>query len=383
MAEKRNGTNRVELLAAGDVSTGHEPPESAFFKVADRLRQADIRFCQVERVYSERGSFQTHSDGIHARHNPKLAEAFKSVPFDVVSIASNHTGDWGPQAVEDTRETFEKLGIAPIGAGRNITEARSEAVIERNGLRVAFLGYVSVILPHYWATDQRAGAAPMRAHTFYEPYEYQPGAPPRIVTIPHQKDLDSLVADVRRAKSAADVVVLSFHWGVHYIPKPADYQLTVAHAAIDAGAAAIIGHHPHQPQGIEVYKGAPIYYSLGNFAMNRKNRAKIGPWCVPNGEYTHKEVYDAEMDPGHYYEHRRHYYEGGMACLELDKAGVARATWLPTMMDGQNGQPSIVETADPQFETSRRYLEWASRMIPGGVNEVPAKDGRYVLYERG
>src|SRR3972149_4477157 len=109
----------VKLAAGGDVSTGHQPPESAFTNVNEALRSADIRFAQVERLYSERGTYQTPSDGAHSRHHPSLATAFKSVPFDVLSIGSNHTGDWGPDAVEDTVETFRRLGIPTIGDGRN------------------------------------------------------------------------------------------------------------------------------------------------------------------------------------------------------------------------------------------------------------------------
>src|SRR4029077_14877454 len=160
--------------------------------------------------------------------------AFQSVPFDVLSIASNTSGSWGPEAVEDTAETFRLLGIPTVGAGRNIAEARKPAIITRKGLRIAFLGYVSVIPPQSWATETRAGSAPMRAHTFYEPYEFQPGAPARVVTIPHPADLECLLRDVGRAKQNADLVFVSLHWGVHYVSRPCDYQSAVAHAAIDA-----------------------------------------------------------------------------------------------------------------------------------------------------
>ena len=142
----------IKLAAGGDVSTGHQPPESAFTKVKEALRTADLRFAQVERLYSERGSFQTASDGAHSRHHPSLAVAFKSVPFDVLSIGSNHTGDWGPDAVVDTVDVFRRLGIPTIGAGRNIAEARQEVGLEKNGLRGAFLGYVSPLQPPYLAT---------------------------------------------------------------------------------------------------------------------------------------------------------------------------------------------------------------------------------------
>src|SRR5688500_13196713 len=97
---------RVTVAAASDVGTGVEPPETIFDNVLDTLRSADLRFAQVERVYSERGGYQEQAVAPHTRQHPRMAAAFKSVPFDVLSIASNHTGDWGPEAVEDTVQTF-------------------------------------------------------------------------------------------------------------------------------------------------------------------------------------------------------------------------------------------------------------------------------------
>lgn len=380
MAADRNGRS-VTLAAGGDVGTGHNPPESAFAHVLDALRASEIRFAQVERLYSERGTYQWQSlaQKLEIRQPPSTASAFCSAPFDVLSLASNHTGDWGPEAIEDTLDTFRGLRIPTIGAGRNIAEARRPVVIEKNGLRVAFLAYCSVLLPQYWAAEDRPGCAPMRAHTFYEPYEYQPGSPPRIVTVPHEHDLDMLVQDVRRAKQAADVVVVSMHWGLHYLAKPLAYQTTVGRAAIDAGAAVILGHHPHQQQGIEVYKDAVIFYSLGNFAFHRRGG---GPaYCMPNGEYTHKEVYTLNVDPGVSYDYRRHWNESGIAYIELDRDGVKKAAYLPSLLNAA-GQPEIVKPNDPQFESIRRYLEWAASDLPGGVKEIGVEDDRYMLFDR-
>ena len=101
--------------------------------------------------------------------------------------------------------------------------------------------------------------------------------------------------------------------------------------------------------------------------------------CIRDSE----EVYSIEMDPGpeHYYYNRRHYREGGIAFVEMDRAGVKRATWLPIYMD-PHGQPSILQPADPQFESSRRYLEWVSQKLKCGVQKIDTSDGHYVLYER-
>ena len=379
MAKGKNDC--VTLAAGGDVCTGHEPPESAFRHVLGALREADIRFAQAERLYTTRGryQFQSLAEKMEIRKAPATASAFKSVPFDVLSIASNHIGDFGPEAAEDTWQAFQDIGIPTIGGGRNIAEARAPVVLEKNGVRIAFLGYCSVLLPQYWATEDRAGCAPMRASTFYEPYEFQPGSPARIVTVPHEEDLRLLLDDVRKAKQAADVVVLSMHWGLHYIPKPHDYQTIVAHAAIDAGVSLILGHHPHQQQAIEVHKGAVIFYSLGNFAMYRRKGGHA--YCMPNGEYTHGDVYSVEPDPGIHFDYKRHGDESGIAYLELDRNGVRRATYLPVLLN-KLGQPEIVRPADAQFEATREYLGWAARGLPGGVTELAVKDGRYVIYER-
>lgn len=374
------GKGFVQIAAVGDVATGPEPPESIFERVSESLRLADVRFAQVERVYSERGSYQGQGIAPHVRQHPRMAEAFQSVPFDVVGIGSNHTGDWGPEAVEDTVETFRRLGIATIGAGRNISEARKEVIITKEGFRIAFLGYVSVLLPQYWATEERAGATPMRVKTYYEPYEYQPGAPSRIVTIPNRRDLELLQEDVRRAKQAADFVIVSFHWGVHFIPKPlADYQPIVAHAAVDAGATAILGHHQHVLQAVEMYKDAVIFYGLGNFSFYR--RPGSPNYCLPGGECEFKDVYTKEMEPGYTYHWSRYFNEGGIAFFELDRAGVRKVTFLPTVINSR-GQPEIVHPEMGKFVEFQRYLAWVAEGVDGGITDVRVERDRFELFER-
>ncbi|MBI4191498.1 MAG: CapA family protein [Betaproteobacteria bacterium] len=376
---------RVIVAAGGDVSTGFEPPQSGFTHVMEPLRSADVRFAQVERLYSERGSFQETALHSHARQHPRKAADFKSVPFDVLSIGSNHTGDWGPEAVEDTAETFRKLGIPTVGAGRNIAEARKAVVLERKGLRIAFLGYVSVVAPQYWATQTRAGSAPMRARTYYEPYEFQPGAPARVATTPYEEDLELLVRDVRQAKQDADVVFVSMHWGLHWYWRPTDYQPVVAHAAIDAGATAILGHHPHQMQGIELYQGGVIFYSIGNFSFWQIPGGKSGhpsqPRAAPSGEYTFDEIYTLEPDPGFVFHFKRHFNEGGIAFLEVDRQGLARASFLPTLMN-PFGQPEVVRPGEPQFAKSLEYLNWAGKFIAGGATQIKAAGDRYEVFKR-
>src|SRR5262249_19456269 len=97
----------------------------------------------------------------------------------------------------------------------------------------------------------------------------QPGTPARIHTYADRADLAALCADINAAKQRADRVVISMHWGIHFVPAViADYQREVAHAAIDAGADLILGHHAHILKGAEVYRGKTIWYSIGNFAVD-------------------------------------------------------------------------------------------------------------------
>ena len=372
----------LSVAAVGDVTPGFEPLEKGFAYVMEPLRSADVRFAQSEHAYSERGSYQQQAGTArYPQRHPRMAGAFKTVPFDVVSIASNHTGDWGPEGMEDTVDTFRLLGIATVGGGRNIAEARKPAIIARKGLRIAFLGYVSVIPPQYWATETRAGSAPMRAHTFYEPYEFQPGAPARVVTAPHAGDLEQLVRDVKQAKQDADLVFVSLHWGVHNVQRPCDYQPIVAHAALDAGACAILGHHAHLPQGIELYKGGVIFYSIGNFSTYRAARKGGHSYCAPNMEYSQKDVYSVEPDPGYFFDYRRHYNEGGIAFIDVDRDGISRVAYLPTVMN-ESGQPVVVRSDEPQFEKSLTYLNWAGKFIAGGVTQIRAAGDRYEVFAR-
>jgi poly-gamma-glutamate synthesis protein (capsule biosynthesis protein) len=139
-----------------------------------------------------------------------------------------------------------------------------------DGTRVAFLAYSS-ILPHsYWADERRPGCVPMRAHTVYEQIEHdQPGTPARVHTYPHRDDLAAMQADIRAAKQQADLVFVSQHWGIHFVRAViADYEHDVARAAIEAGADAIIGGHPHIIKGCQVIHGKPVFHCLCNFATD-------------------------------------------------------------------------------------------------------------------
>lgn len=346
--------NSVVLLGVGDVGPVHEPMDQYSTLARPVLAAGDIRFGQCERVYSERGALQLHSGGAHSRVKPQLASIFTDCGFDVVSVASNHAMDWGGDALLDTIDLMESKGIKTVGAGRNLEEARRPAIIEKNGVRIAFLAYCSILNEGYAAGPNKVGVAPLRAHTYYQSIDYQAGVPPKVVTVPFEEDLDGMVSDIAAAKSKADAVVVSLHWGVHFVPRLiAQYQPTAAKAAFAAGADLILGHHAHAPKAIGVHGGKTCFYSLSNFIMSSsaKNAAA--------GEAFEKK-YGVKLDPD--YPHLPYGEDGKRSLIAkavITKAGVQKTSFLPVQIDKQL-RPEVLKRGDPRFDDAVRFMNWAS-----------------------
>jgi poly-gamma-glutamate capsule biosynthesis protein CapA/YwtB (metallophosphatase superfamily) len=346
--------NTVTLLGVGDVGPLHEPVAAYSELAKPTLAAADIRFGQVERVYSERGSLQVHSGGAHSRVKPHMASVFTDCGFDVVSLASNHAMDWGEDALLDTVALLRDKGLHVIGAGKNLEESRRPAIVEKNGVKVAFLAYCSILQTGYAAGHGKAGIAPLRAHTYYEPFDYQAGVPPRVVTVPYEEDLAGLIEDVTTAKKAADVVVLSLHWGIHFVPRViADYQVTVANAAFRAGADLILGHHAHTPKAIGVHQGKACFYSLSNFIMSSTAKS-------PEKAAVFEKRYGVTLDPD--YPHLSYGSDAKRSLVAkavIAKDGVKRVSFLPVLID-KKLRPEVLRQGDPRFNEALRFMEWVS-----------------------
>ena len=346
--------NTVVLMGCGDVGPIHEPMDAYSALARPTLASADLRFGQVERVYSERGTLQVHSGGGHSRCKPSLASVLSDCAFDVVSVASNHAMDWGPDALLDTIELLRGKGMQVVGGGRNLEEARAAAIIERNGVKVAFLAFCSILHEGYAAGHAKTGIAPLRAHTYYEPIEYQAGVPPRVITVPFEDDLQGMVAAIGAAKRSADVVVLSMHWGIHFIPRMiADYQTIAAKAAFAAGADLILGHHAHVPKAIGVHAGKVCFYSLSNFIMSSSERS-------PEDGERFERRYGVKLDPNY---PRLPYGADAKRSLiakaVLSRDGVERVAFLPVLIDPQL-RPEVLRQGDVRFDDAVRYMRWAS-----------------------
>lgn len=351
----------IRIMAVGDTGPAQQLDESIFSNVKNVLSSADISFAQVERVFSERGQYQVATLGHHSRVSPKLVSEYQYAGFDVLGLASNHSFDWGEEGFLDTLDCFQNAGFKTIGAGRNIAEARKPVIIEKNGIKVAFLGYCSVLAHQSWALEDRPGCAPLRADTFYTAYEYQPGTPARILTVPDEADVKEMIKDIKAVREQVDYVICSMHFGVHWMPRYiAQYQIDVAHAAIDAGCDIILGHHAHLLKGIEVYKNKPIIYSLANFAMGRSG-SSLGV-LGPEGKYRFEEVYDMHVSPDYTYKHKQYYKHTVIADFKLGNDGTIKLQLIPTYIE-DGPKPTVLQQSDPRFNEVVRLLEWSSEIF--------------------
>jgi hypothetical protein len=237
------------LDAVGDINFGDGPGTMIYrygalypwTSVGSRLRAADIAFGNLECAVSTRGVAQIKKYTFRGRPS-SVAAMRHAAGMDVVNLANNHSGDFGDVALLDTLRTLRANGIAGVGAGHRESSAYRPQIVERLGLRVAFVGF-SAILPF----EFRAG----------------PASPGTAWAFP-----DRVRASVRAAHRQADVVIATFHWGIERQTYETAEQRSLAAIALAAGATAVIGAHPHVLEPIRRPPHRLVAYSLGNFVFS-------------------------------------------------------------------------------------------------------------------
>ena len=207
----------------------------------DLMKSADVAIANFENPAPN--TFRWHTSGVVFSADRRNLEGLVRAGLDYVSIANNHIGDAGRNGVLQTIRNLDRVGLAHSGAGKDLKAARKPAIIETNGVKVAVLGY-DAIARYYHAGKGRTGSAPLT-----------------------RKNVKEDVAAAREA--GADVVIVFPHWGVEYSARPFTGQQRLARQIIDAGADMVIGNHAHWAGAMEVYKGKPIWYALGNFVFDQ------------------------------------------------------------------------------------------------------------------
>ena len=356
-------SNSATILIGGDCGPTHGPKDGYPIEgytelVRPVLSAADMRFVNCMRTYSTRTVPSALAPQVG--QPVEMAQIYSDGRFDAVTMANNHSFDAGPEAMLDTRELFASRGIQVTGAGRDLDQARQPAIVERHGVKVGYLGYTSVATAGTDAGPGKPGVASIRVKTCYETR----GAhqPVRVRTEPDASDLARLLEDIRALRKQVDVVVLAFHSGVIRLPRViSDYQVAVAHAAIDAGADLIVGHAPHIPKAIEVYQGKTIFYSLGVFAMTKGFPAPS--WSEP--AWAHGSVRNhADLDPQYpLMPYGKDCTLSLLAKAVVTRDGVARAAFLPMSFDDRY-RPQVLRNGDPKFAQILAYMEWVSEDMP-------------------
>ena len=262
----------VEIVLVGDAFVGRPDPDTAFDTARHLLADADIAFCNLETVVADPEYLAPDDHDHHPRTDEWKLASYTRAGFNVVNLANNITTWHGLGALYRCIDVLDEAGIVHGGAGRTLAEARRPAIIERNRTRVAFVCRTCVGVPEHAATPERGGVARYHVTTYYEPrlrVHHVPGSPPIIHTVPDRgEDRAALEEDIQAARQEADVVIVSWHWGVSAASggtgELMDYQTEMGRFSIDAGADLVVGHHAHVLQPIEVYRGKPILYGLGN-----------------------------------------------------------------------------------------------------------------------
>lgn len=238
--------------AIGSIMEKRQDWTHPFLLMKDFLSAPDLTVGNLEGPISERGM---KVGSIYSfRADPRSVDGLAYAGFDIVSIANNHMWDYGEEAFLDTLGIVSSRQVAYMGGGKTFEEAHAPVIKDIRGTKIAFLGYTN-LLPSFLG---------------------KPGAAPSVAF----PDKEQMSLDIKNAREQADIVVVSFHAGEEYMPMHNAYQETIAHAAVDAGAHLVIGHHPHVIQDIEIYKGAYIAYSLGNFVFDQNFSPETGRGLV-------------------------------------------------------------------------------------------------------
>lgn len=254
--------SEVTISAVGDVMVGGLLSSNiGKYKnifLTEEVRKslsADVMFCNLEcPLCNLEGTPKRFKTSIHAREETIIY--LKNAGFNIVSLANNHTTDFGWSSLKKTMEILEKNNIYHVGAGKNLDEARKPVILKIKGLKIAFLAYYAEIFCIGSTVEEDVIIATKNSYgvSLYNP--------------------NSITEEIEKLKDSVDYIIISMHWQDEFIHYPTPKVIAEARKIINMGADIIIGHGPHVLQGHEEYHNGLIFYSLSNFLFS--------PWFVTN-----------------------------------------------------------------------------------------------------
>jgi poly-gamma-glutamate synthesis protein (capsule biosynthesis protein) len=213
-----------------------------FNGTADYLAAFDLTVGNLECVVSTLGA-RIPGKQYTFEATPRGFDRLVAAGFDIVSLANNHSGDYGKAAFSDTLAKLPSYNITPLGGGANLAAAHTPVIKTVHSTTIGFLAYCEIQPNSFAATATTPG------HAWLDPNLMQ--------------------ADIKALRPQVDFLIVFTHWGVEYVLAENAHQQAMAHLAVDAGADFVVGAHPHVIQPSETYRGKPIVYSLGNFVFDQ------------------------------------------------------------------------------------------------------------------
>ena len=316
---------KISITAAGDYLQQRRISESykGFKEVSEFIKRADARFFNLETTFPDETCYgHQFYGGAYLRADARILEDARKYGFNMLSFANNHTLDYSYKGLLLTMSAVEKAGFPSAGVGRNLDEAAAPAFLETSNGSVGVIGVVSTMMNVAAIAGRQSRRVPgrpgvngLRVDDYVEvtPEQYEVlenlvseskmnaqadisraegftpplpdgvlalrtlnvrrGEKSRYVTHPNKTDMDRIINSIKSARAQCDYVVVSMHShevGGTSKEIPGDFYTEFAHKCIDAGASAILGHGPHLIRPIEIYKGCPIFYCMGNFLFQEE-----------------------------------------------------------------------------------------------------------------
>jgi len=410
------------LAATGDALVTKRIGESrdpAFHSLVTLLHAADVRFTNLEGTLHEYlGSPQAASGGTYVVGSPRIIDDLKAMGFNLFAAANNHMADWGEAGLLGTMATLDRADAVYAGIGRHLAEARAPGYLDVAAGRVALIAVTSSFPSHAPAGAQRAdcqgrpGVNPLRHETtitvdpdtlaqlvavhdrlrlgavrartvqlgFQRPdpegtvtlfdRAFCAGSPEGVRTSPHAGDLEGNLQWIRDARRQADWVFVSVH--AHEMAgddpeEPAEFVTAFCRAAVDAGADAVLGHGPHLLRGVEIYRGKPIFYSLGNFIFQNEvlerqpadfyERLGLAPTATP------ADLFDARAARGGFASDAR-YWESVVPVCRFDGGTLEAISLYPVILGYGAPRPRRGTPTLASGDAGRAIIERLARMSP-------------------
>ena len=362
----------VTVMGVGDIILDAPDTDRFFDRARKTLQSADFAVGNIEAPHTDRPMWCNVEPHSAPAASPKNLPAVARAGINVATIGGNHCFDQGAYGILDAIDILKSNGTAVCGAGRNIDEARKPAIVESRGVKLAFLHYNLTGPRECYASAMKTGCAYVRISTAYCNERAEPGGSPTLIyTVADPRTRQDMVDDIRAAKEKANCVIVYFHSGRPGSPELMQYETELTHLCIDVGVQMVLCCHTHALSSVEVYRGKPIFYGLGNFvtvtgAMNRDaenarqrhTNPYAWPGIVPYWEYDPFAKLEPVGIP--YYPFAEFSRNTMIAKAEFTKDGLQSAGFIPCYIN-DCAQPEPVTRSRKGEDVVEYLADWTRR----------------------